>query len=239
MVKDERNHMSLASCVFANTYQAKRFLSISILSLIGFFCMVGVFQYIDPYPLKDWIYLRIALQKIGVSGLLLFILCVATMPLAAPLSLLIMAGSSAYGAPLGIVLSYVGCLLNANLAFFLVKALRIDRSWGHGSRSGRVKGAIQENGYHLVLVFQLLTIIPFTVINAAASASGVCWKDFMKATLFGIIPGIAVFSLLGEIVLDEVFSPRLYLATVCAAVLVILCLALLKKNAQLRPKALT
>jgi uncharacterized membrane protein YdjX (TVP38/TMEM64 family) len=219
--------------------RAMKGLSVTILCLVGFIVVFAVFHYLDPYPLKDWIYLRIALHKIGVSGLLIFILCVATVPLAAPLSLLIMAGSSAYGAPLGIVLSYVGCLLNANLTFFLVKNLGIEHSWGHGARTGRLKSSIQGNGYLLVLILQLLTFIPFTLINSAAAASGVCWKDFMKATLFGIIPSIAIFSLIGEVFASTVFSPRFYFALVSSMVFVITLAALLKKNARVRSKALS
>lgn len=217
--------------------QTRRFVSLSILLIIGFFSILGLFSVIDPYPLKDWIYLRITLQKIGISGAILFIMIVATMPLAAPLSLLIMAGSSVYGAPLGMALSYMGCLINANITYFLVKALGVENAWGHGVRTRRVKTAIQNNGYPLVLILQMLIIIPFTAINSAAAASGVCWKDFMKATILGIVPSIAVFSLLGNLVVTRLLSPRFYFAFICAVAFVILLIALLKKDAQLRSKA--
>jgi uncharacterized membrane protein YdjX (TVP38/TMEM64 family) len=219
--------------------QMRRFMGVFMLSLIGFFSIMGIFSYVDPFPLKDWIHLRIVLDKIGISGALLFVFCVAIMPLAAPLSLLIMAGSSAYGAPMGMALSYIGCLINANLAYFIVRSIGVEEAWGHGRRSSRVKHAIRENGYPLVLVLQMLTIIPFTFINSAAAASGVCWRDFMKATIFGIMPSITVFSLLGHMVLANFFSPRFYLSFICAVLFVVLFITLMKKNAQLRRKALT
>jgi uncharacterized membrane protein YdjX (TVP38/TMEM64 family) len=219
--------------------EARRFVSLSILLIIGFFSVLGLFSVIDPYPLKDWIYLRLTLQKIGISGAILFIIIVATMPLAAPLSLLIMAGSSAYGAPIGMALSYLGCLINANITFFLVKALGIENAWGHGKKTHRVKTAIQNNGYPLVLIIQMLTIIPFTAINSAAAASGICWRDFMKATILGIVPSIAIFSLLGNLFVTKFLSPRFYFAFICAVAFVILLIALLKKDAQLRSKAVS
>lgn len=220
--------------------QAQRYASLSILMVIGFFSLLGFFSVIDIYPLNDWIYFRLTLQKIGLSGAILFIMMVATMPLAAPLSLLIMAGSSAYGAPMGMALSYVGCLLNANVAYFLVKALGIENSWGRGTRTCKVKNAIQKNGYPFVLVLQILTIIPFTVINSAAAASGVCWRDFMKATILGIVPSIAVFSLLGHMVATTKYlSPRFYFAFISVMALVILLVAVRKKNAQLRKEVLS
>ncbi len=233
-----RAHMVFESSMTINSPQMRKFVSVFILSLIGFFTIMGIFSYIDPYPLKDWIHLRIMIKNIGVSGALLFIFCVAIMPLAAPLSLLIMAGSSAYGAPLGMVLSYVGCLINANLAFFIVKTLGVEESWGHGKKTHRVKNAIQKNGYVLVLMLQMLTIIPFTAINSAAAASGVCWRDFMKATIFGIMPSITLFSLIGHMVLAHFFTPRFYFSFICAVVFVIIFIALIKKNAQMRNKTL-
>jgi uncharacterized membrane protein YdjX (TVP38/TMEM64 family) len=236
--KDEGLVMGIESITTMNYLQLRRFLCVFLLSLIGFFSIMGIFSYIDPYPLKDWINLRIMLEKVGVSGALLFIFCVAIMPLAAPLSLLVMAGSSVYGAPLGMVLSYVGCLINANIVFFLVKTLGVETAWGHGKKSYRVKNAIQANGYPLVLILQIMTVLPFTAINFAAAASGVCWRDFMKATVLGIVPGIAIFSLLGHMVLTHFLTPRFYFSFICAAVFVITLVALIKKNTQLRNKTL-
>ncbi len=231
--------MHSTSTTTENPYQIQRSIIMTFLVLLGFFSILGIIHYIDPYPLKNWLCLRIALQKIGLSGLFVFVLCVATMPLAAPLSLLIMAGSSAYGAPLGIVLSYVGCILNANLVYFLVRGLHLEDSWGGSRRSLRVRNAIRKNGYVLVLVFQLITIIPFMVINSAAAATGVRWRDFMKATAFGIIPSIVVFSYIGEAMLEAVFSPRFYFALVFCATMVITTAAFRKKNAQLKGKSLS
>lgn len=213
-------------------------LFVFILSLIGFFSIMGIFNYLDPYPLKDWIQLKTMLQKVGVSGIVLFIFCMAVMPLAAPLSLLVMAGSSAYGAPLGMVLSYIGCLMNANLAFFLVKSMGVDKAWGNSKKTHKVKNAIQENGYPLLLILQVVPVLPFTAINFAAAASGVCWRDFMRATILGIFPSIALFSLLGHTVVTQFLTPRFYISFICSALFVILLNGLLKKNAHLRRKKL-
>jgi uncharacterized membrane protein YdjX (TVP38/TMEM64 family) len=219
--------------------QAGRLASLSILLVIGFFSLLGFLSVIDVYPLSNWIHFRLALQQIGVSGGILFIMMVATMPLAAPLSLLVMAGSSAYGAPMGMALSYVGCLINANVAYFLVKSLGIEDSWGQNKKSYKVKTSIQKNGYPFVLFLQVMTIIPFTVINSAAAASGVCWRDFMKATVLGILPSITIFSLIGHMVVTRFISPRFYFAFISIMALFILLVAIRKKNSQLRKKAVS
>jgi uncharacterized membrane protein YdjX (TVP38/TMEM64 family) len=147
-----------------------------------------------------------------------------------------MAGSSVYGAPLGMVLSYIGCLINANLVFFLVKSIGVEHAWGQGKKTRKVKSAIQANGFPLLLILQVISVLPFTAINIAAAASGVGWRDFMKATVLGIVPSIALFSLLGHMVLTQFFTPRFYLSLLCAAVFVIGLIALMKKHAQFRSK---
>ncbi len=228
--------MGYAMSRMFNSPQIRSFLIIYLFSIVGFISIMGIFSYFDPYPLKDWIHLRIVLQKVGISGVLLFIFCVATMPLAAPLSLLVMAGSSVYGAPLGMVLSYIGCLINANLVFFLVKSIGVEHAWGQGKKTRKVKSAIQANGFPLLLILQVISVLPFTAINIAAAASGVGWRDFMKATVLGIVPSIALFSLLGHMVLTQFFTPRFYLSLLCAAVFVIGFIALMKKHAQFRSK---
>jgi len=219
-----------------NPSPARRALSLAAFFGIVFLSLLGLFEIIDPYPLQGWIYLRLSLQDFGIFGIVTFVVLVGILPLASPLSLLIMTGAAAYGPFPAMVLSYIGSLINANLVFFLVKALSIDRAWSPDSYAYRYRSAIREYGFQLVLVLQLVTIIPFTVINSAAAAAGIRWRDFMKATLVGIVPTIVIYSLLGDIVAERFFSPRIYFALIGVVALSIFALAVHKKNVQLRFK---
>jgi uncharacterized membrane protein YdjX (TVP38/TMEM64 family) len=213
-----------------NPSQIRRTLSLSILVFIAFVSVLGLFKIIDPYPLKDWIYFRLTLQDLGVLGGIIFILMVAVLSLISPISLFIMTGSASFGPILGMILSYIGALLNANLTFFLVKALLIEHEWGLDKKTSRIKGIIQNNGYPLVLVLQLITVIPFVAINSAAAVSGVKWRDFIKATSMGVLPCVVIYSFLGDFVVSSLLSPRVYFAFMTVIVVFIIVVALKRKR---------
>ena len=212
----------------------QRTVSLGIMGLSLFLGTLLVFQVLDPYPLKDWIYLKLTLNGMGISGVLTYILMVALLPLFSPLTLVVVTGSAAFGPFEGFLLSYIGCLINANIAYVLVKSLSIEDSWGNSRRGGRIKGAIARYGSVLVMSLQLVTVIPFTLINAAAAASGVEWKQFMKATCIGICPGLLLYSFMGNTLISNMVSPQVYFAAVFVMVL-LLSIVALRKKAATRP----
>ena len=222
-----------------NPSQTTRTLSLGILILIAFFSVLGLFEMTDPYPFRDWIYLRLTLEDLGFAGGIVFIAMVAVLSLISPISLYIMTGSASYGPLLGMLLSYIGAILNANLTFYLVKGLSIDHEWGKDKRTLRVKRMINRNGYPIVLVLQLISIFPFVAINSAAAASGVKWKDFMKATSMGVLPCIVIYSFLGEKLVSDLISPRVYFAFITVVAVSIILIALKRKrNLHFRGKRL-
>jgi uncharacterized membrane protein YdjX (TVP38/TMEM64 family) len=214
----------------------RRGIGLGVFSGAAFLAVLGLMRIIDPYPLKDWIYLRLSLQDLGVIGPLIFVVLISVLPLISPLSLLIVTGSASFGPVPGMILSYVGSLINANIAFLLVKALGVEDRWGNEARTARIKLTIQKNGYPIVLLLQLATIFPFIVINSAAAAAGVEWKDFMKATFVGILPSMALYSFLGEAIVSDLLSPQVYFALIIVVFLTIVLTALRKKNIRLRRK---
>ena len=210
----------------------KRGVSLGVLGLIAFLSVLGIFHILDPYPLKDWIYLKLTLNVMGLSGVLTYLLMVAVLPLFSPLTLVIVTGSAAFGPFEGFLLSYIGCIINANIAYILVKGLSIEDTWGNSHRGIQIKDAIKQHGYIIVMSLQLVTIIPFTLINAAAASSGILWKDFMKATSIGLCPCILLYSFMGNKLVSGMASPRVYFAGVFVMVLLLVVIALRKQGAK-------
>jgi len=214
----------------------RRGISFAVFSCIAFFAALCLFQVTDPYPLKGWIYLRLTLEDLGIAGAIIFVFLISILPLISPLSLLIITGAASFGPVPGMVLSYIGSLINANIAFLLVKALGIEHRWGHEARAARIKESIQRNGYPIVLLLQAATIFPFIAINSAAAAAGVDWKDFMKATSLGILPSIMIYSFLGEALVSRFLSPQVYFSLIIMVVLTIFTIAMRKQKIRLRRK---
>ncbi|MEA2102591.1 MAG: VTT domain-containing protein [Thermodesulfobacteriota bacterium] len=215
-----------------STSEIKRGLSLGILGVIAFLSALGIFHVVDLYPLKDWINLNLTLNDMGISGWLTYILMVAILPLFSPLTLVIVTGSAAFGPLKGVILSYIGCIINANIAYLLVKALSIENAWGNSRRGSQIKNAIKQHGYILVMCLQLITIIPFTMINATAAGSGVSWKDFMKATSVGICPCILLYSFMGNKLVSNMVSPSVYFAGIFVLILLLIVISQRKKGVQ-------
>lgn len=208
----------------------RRGVSFAVFSGVLFLAVLGLLHVINPYPLRDWIYLRLSLHDLGAAGPIIFILLTSVLPLFSPLNILVVTGSASFGPVVGMILSYMGALINANIAFILVKALGVEDKWGNSHRQARIKRNIQRNGYPIVLLLQIISIFPFVAINSAAAAAGIGWRDFMKATLLGIILPIAVYSFLGEAIVLELLSPRMYCAFIIVIFLTIVIVALREKR---------
>lgn len=203
-----------------------------VLTVAAFFSILGLFRITDPYPLSGWFELRVTLKDLGYPGMLVFVLLVAVMPLVSPISILFITGSASYGPYLGGVLSYIGALLNAGLTFYLVRTLSIEEMWGKEEKTARIKAGIKRNGFRIVLLLQIMLVIPFVAINSAAAASGVHWKDFMKATFIGVLPSVILYSLIGEAVVSRFLPPEIYFAFIAVVLLIIIITALQKRDTR-------
>ncbi|OPL16738.1 MAG: hypothetical protein AVO39_00150 [delta proteobacterium MLS_D] len=208
----------------------RRGVSFAVFSGVLFLAVLGLLHVIDPYPLRDWIYLRLSLHDLGAAGPIIFILLAGVLPLFSPLNILVVTGSASFGPVVGMILSYLGALINANITFILVKALGVEDKWGNSHRQARIKRNIQRNGYPIVLLLQIISIFPFVAINSAAAAAGIGWRDFMKANLLGVILPIAVYSFFGEAIVLELLSPRMYCAFIIVIFLTIVIVALREKR---------
>jgi uncharacterized membrane protein YdjX (TVP38/TMEM64 family) len=215
--------------------------SFTVFIAIIFFAILVTLKIVNPYPLQGWVYLRLTLSDLGLTGVFIYIAIISFLPLFSPLSLLIVTGAAAFGPFYGIMLSYIGTIINANITYFLVKALSIDHAWGNpqeAPRSYKIKIAIQKRGYLIVLFFQLITIIPFVLINGAAGTAGISWRAFMKATSIGILPCVFMYTFIGEKMASSMFSPELYITCVSVAALCIIGIAIRKAYVKDSRKAL-
>lgn len=219
----------------------RRVFSFTVFIAIIFFAILVTLKIVEPYPLQDWVYLRLTLSDLGLLGALIYIAITSILPLFAPLSLLIVTGAAAFGPFYGILLSYIGAIINANITYFLVKSLSIEHAWGdpqEAPRSYKIKISIQRRGYLIILFFQLITIIPFVLINSAAGAAGISWRPFMKATGIGILPCIFIYTFIGEKIATNMLSPELYITCVSVAALCIIGIAIRKSHIKDRKKGI-
>jgi len=132
-----------------------------------------------------WLATAAVLAAYAIGGLVMFpvvVLIAATGLLYGPLAGLLVAGA---GSLLGAVAGYgTGLLLGR-------KALRRLA----GGRLDRVSRQLARRGVLSMTVIRLLPLAPFTLVNVAAGASHISFRDFVTGTLLGMAPGIAAITL--------------------------------------------
>ena len=209
--------------------RVRRILSFMILLAIIFFSILVVLNIADPYPLRRWVNLRLYIGDLGITGVFIYLCMLSILPLFSPLSIIIVTGSIVYGPFQGMVLSYAGLFINANITYIMVKALLVDQAWGNTGWSADIKKKIQKHGYPIVLLLQLVTILPFVMVNAAAAASGIGWRDFSKATCIGVLPTVFIFNFVGNRIVHEMVSPEIYISGISMLAICLILLAIRKK----------
>lgn len=115
-----------------------------------------------------------------------------------PASIFSMVGGLAFGVLFGGLLALTGATLSAVVAFF------VTRKFGHKAVQFKEKDKIEQyrqkfesKGFLYILMLRLVPVINFDFISYTAGLARVSLKDFVRATVIGIIPGTIVHSFVG------------------------------------------
>lgn len=159
---------------------------------------------------------------------------------ALPASVFVVAAGFIWGWAFGTLYSLIGGVLGAVASFYIgrfVGAGILDRF----GRVGRmVTKQVDHAGFRSILVLRNIPGIPFVVLNYGAGAAGVRFRDFLPATIIGVLPSMFVFTYCA----DALFNGSMTegdavkrLAIVCGLMLAIVLLPLLVKRLARRGTA--
>jgi uncharacterized membrane protein YdjX (TVP38/TMEM64 family) len=149
----------------------------------------------------------------GVWGPIAYILLYAVGPsFLVPGAVMTMAGGLAFGALWGSVYSMIGADAGAVVAFAAGRFL------GHsfvekviGSHLNHMMDRLERNGFYIILYLRIVPVIPYNALNLLAGASPIVFRDYLWASLIGMIPGVILFAFLGD-ALWHPDSPRFFIA---------------------------
>ncbi|MGH8014032.1 MAG: TVP38/TMEM64 family protein [Candidatus Binataceae bacterium] len=149
----------------------------------------------------------------GVWGPIAYMLLYAIGPsFLVPGAVMTMAGGLAFGALWGALYSMVGADVGALVAFAAGRFL------GHsfvegviGSHFDHMMTRLERSGFYIILYLRLVPLIPYNALNLLAGASPIKFRDYLSASLIGMIPGTILFAFLGD-ALWHPESPRFFLA---------------------------
>lgn len=114
-----------------------------------------------------------------------------------PGTLLSFVGAVLFGAYEGTLYTWIGASLGSILAFLTARWL--GRGFVEqlcGKRLGELNRFVEKHGFWGLLMLRLLPIIPFNLINFGSGFTGIRLRDYVAATMLGILPGTFVYQLL-------------------------------------------
>lgn len=125
-----------------------------------------------------------------------------------PILVLIGATIVALGPLEGFIWAAVGTMLAASETFAmgrLVGRRPLERLFG--DRLHRFERELRGRGVIAVALIRNVPVGPFTIVNMAIGASGIRFREFFAGTALTMIPGIAMFALVGDRLADVWRNP--------------------------------
>lgn len=166
-----------------------------IIGFLVYWCRTsGMLENCTPHSIKNYI------SSFGMLAPVIYIVMFTLIPLTLfPDAVLAVAGGMIFGVGFGTLYTVIGAVCGATLSFFM------SRFFGRGLVQRLIKGkaewfedGIEKRGFLFIFILRLIPLVPFDVISYGAGLSKIKYKDFILATSIGIIPGVWVYSNLGD-----------------------------------------
>jgi phospholipase D1/2 len=139
-----------------------------------------------------------------------------------PITVLILATAFVFGPMMGIVYSFVGCLLGAIVTYAIGYFLGRDFIQKLiGSKWQAIEHKINQTGVLSVAILRAIPIAPFTVINIISGAFQVPIRDYLLGSLIGLAPGIIVTNLFAHQLRNAMRNPGVASFVLLAVLIVI------------------
>ncbi|WP_352420245.1 TVP38/TMEM64 family protein [Proteiniborus sp.] len=147
-----------------------------------------------PNEIKEYI------QGKGAMAPIIYVVALTLLPLLLfPDSVLVIAGGMIFGLWEGVVLTSIGSLLGGIIAFIISRVL------GKAVVKKIIKRDIvffdnkgTKSAFLLILMLRLIPLFPFKIVSYSAGLTDMKLRDFSLATVIGSLPGIIVYSNLGD-----------------------------------------
>ena len=116
-----------------------------------------------------------------------------------------LAAAILFGCWKGFIAVSIAANIGAALAFLCARY--IARDWIEARVKRRpafsnFDEAIKRSGWRIVLLLRLTPIFPFNALNYALGLSGISFRQYVSATVLGIIPGTFVYIYVGSLIGD-------------------------------------
>jgi uncharacterized membrane protein YdjX (TVP38/TMEM64 family) len=162
-------------------------------------------------------------EWIAPVGPLLFVpVCALACLVFVPKPLLSVLAGLLYGPAAGVPAAWAGIVLGAVLSFWLARLLGRDALAPllAGGRLGRLERAYARRGLVSVIVFRLIPLVPFGLVNLGSGVTSLRARDFVLGTAVGVLPATALHVVVGAEATDTT-SPQFLLVTAATLLLAV------------------
>ncbi len=140
-----------------------------------------------------------------------------------PVTVLILAIAYAFDPLLAIVCSLLGCLASAIFLYAIGYQLgRKNVVRFAGRRLNRINRLISKHGALAVAAVRMLPVAPYSMVNLAAGAVHVPFRDFVFGTFLGMSPGVLGITLLESQLEQTIESPSAMTLAILGGTLLIM-----------------
>lgn len=150
----------------------------------------------------------IAFSEGSFAPVIFVLITIAGRMLFAPGAIFATAGGALFGTTFGALLAIIAAIISGMIAFFLGRLLGkdfIDKVIGKQDKISKLNNKLEKRGFVTVFLLRLIPVLPYTGLNLSLGVTKVKAKDYFFATCLGVIPGVLVYSNLGEAFLE--FDP--------------------------------
>jgi uncharacterized membrane protein YdjX (TVP38/TMEM64 family) len=184
---------------------------------LGIFALVGLAYWLQPDFFKhsysiiergDIAALAEYLRSFGAWGIFVTIVLFVIMTFTIVFPFMILSGAAGivYGLFWGVIISWIGEVTGALVAFVFSRYFFRHAVEGWIAKSPYLKQVDDysaANGFKALLIARLLPLAPSGIITAVAAISRISFRDFFLATIIGKLPPVVIKVLLGH---DLVFA---------------------------------
>ena len=116
-----------------------------------------------------------------------------------PITAMTVGSALVFGPWIGFAAALAGALLSAVLGFGVGRLL-----WGDALRRltsrrlARIRASLARDGALTVAALRLIPVAPFTVVNVAAGATPIGFRDYLLGTLLAMAPGTLVLAIVAD-----------------------------------------
>jgi uncharacterized membrane protein YdjX (TVP38/TMEM64 family) len=170
-----------------------------VLALTALALLAGLTRLVDRSWLDEAFGLAHAYGGSPVGAAIVLGVFVVASQLMIPVTVLIALTAAAMGPWLGFAYSLAGALLAGAVTFGIGRIVGRERvrRWA-GRRLTAVSKGLKRRGVVAMTLIRMVPVAPFSVVNLVAGVSEISLRDFLAGSAIGLLPGLAMASLLGD-----------------------------------------